>query len=151
MIVGRVLMGCAVALFPLAYSLIRDELPPKRVVGAIALLAGLVASGAALGQSLGGLISDSFGFRMVFWISLALGVASIATLLLCVPESPVRTGGRVDVIGATLFAAGLTAPLIAIAETPRWGWAARRRSSSSRWVRSCSAASLFTSGESRSR
>ena len=122
MIAGRVLMGCAVGLFPLAYSLIRDELPPKRVVGAIALLAGLVASGAALGQSLGGLISDSFGFRMVFWISLALGVASIATLLLCVPESPVRTGGRVDVIGATLFAAGLTAPLIAIAETPRWGW-----------------------------
>ena len=80
--------GCAVGLFPLAYSLIRDELPPQRVVGAIALLAGLVASGAALGQSLGGLISDSFGFRSVFWISLVLGVASIAALLLSCPSRP---------------------------------------------------------------
>jgi MFS family permease len=73
----------------------------------------------------GGLISDSFGYRMIFWISLALGVVSVAALLLFVPESPVRTGGRVDVVGAMLFAAGLTAPLIAIAETPSWGWGGR--------------------------
>jgi len=126
MIAGRVLMGCAVGLFPLAYSLIRDELPPRRVVGAIALLAGLVAGGAAIGQSVGGLISDNFGFRAIFWISLALGLLSIAFLLVCVPESPVRSGGRVDVVGATLFAAGLAAPLIAIAQAPTWGWVGPR-------------------------
>jgi len=126
MIVGRVLMGCAIGLFPLAYSLIRDELPPRRVVGAIALLAGLVAGGAAIGQSIGGLISDNAGFRTIFWISLVLGLLSIVFLLVCVPESPVRTGGRVDVVGAMLFAAGLAAPLIAIAETPSWGWTGTR-------------------------
>jgi MFS family permease len=122
LIAGRVLMGCAVGMFPLAYSLIQDELPPKRVVGSIALIGGLVASGAAVGQSIGGLISDTFGFRWIFGISLALGLTSIGALLAFVPESPLRTGGRVDVVGGLLFAAGLAAPLIAVAEIPSWGW-----------------------------
>jgi MFS family permease len=124
MILGRVLMGSAVGLFPLAYALIRDELPPQRVVGSIALLAGLIAGGAALGQSLGGLVADSFGFRMIFVISLLLGIVSTGALVACVPESAVRHGGRVDFVGAVLFAGGLAAPLIAITQTPSWGWIA---------------------------
>jgi MFS family permease len=122
MIAGRVLMGCSVGLFPLAYSLIRDELPPKRVVQSIALIGGVVASGAAFGQAVGGVVSDSFGFRWVFWISLAFGLASIAAIAVFVPESSVQSGGRVDIVGALLLAAGLTAPLIALAEVPDWGW-----------------------------
>jgi MFS family permease len=126
MIGGRVLMGCGVGLFPLAYSLIRDELPPQRVASSIALLAGLVAGGAAVGQSIGGLVSDNLGFRSVFWIALGFGLLSVAALVAFVPESPVRTGGRVDVVGATVFAAGIAAPLVAIAEAPAWGWGAPR-------------------------
>jgi MFS family permease len=122
MIVGRVLMGSSVGLFPLAYSLIRDELPPQRVVRSIALIGGVVASGAAFGQAVGGLVSDSFGYRWVFWISLAFGLVSIAALVLFVPESSVRSGGRVDVVGAILLALGLTAPLVAVAEVPDRGW-----------------------------
>jgi MFS family permease len=122
LIVGRVLMGCAVGMFPLAYSLIQDALPPTRVVGSIALIGGTVASGAAVGQSVGGLISDTFGFRWIFGISFVLGVISILALLAFVPESRQRTGGRVDVVGGVLFAAGLAAPLIAVAEIPSWGW-----------------------------
>jgi MFS family permease len=122
MVGGRVLMGTGVGLFPLAYSLIRDALPPPRVAVSIALLAGLVAAGAAVGQASGGLVSDQLGFRAVFWIALGLGGLAIVALLAFVSESPVRTGGRVDVVGAALFAAGVAAPLIAIAETPTWGW-----------------------------
>ena len=72
MIGGRVLMGCGVGLFPLAYALIRDAFPPRRVPGSIALLAGLVAGGAAVGQSIGGLVADHLGFRSIFWVALAL-------------------------------------------------------------------------------
>jgi len=122
MIGGRILMGTGIGLFPLSYSLIRDAMPPQRVPVAISALAGLVAAGAAIGQATGGLVTDHLGFRGVFWIALVLGTASVAMLLLFVPESPVRSGGRVDVVGAALFATGLAAPLIAIAQTPTWGW-----------------------------
>ena len=42
MVADRVIMGCAVGLFPLAYSVLRDELPVHRVVRAIAFFAGLM-------------------------------------------------------------------------------------------------------------
>ena len=38
------------------------------------------------------------------------------------PESPVRTPGRVDVRGAIVLGLGLTAPLLAISEANEWGW-----------------------------
>ena len=48
-------------------------------------------------------------------------LAAIATELF-IPESPVRTPGRVDVRGALVLAVGLAAPLLAISRANEWGW-----------------------------
>jgi MFS family permease len=45
---------------------------------------------------------------------------------LFVPESPVRTPGRVDVRGALVLAVGLAAPLLAISRANDWGWGSDR-------------------------
>ena len=39
-----------------------------------------------------------------------------------IPESPVRSPGRVDVRGALVLSAGLTLPLLAISQANKWGW-----------------------------
>jgi MFS family permease len=39
-----------------------------------------------------------------------------------VPESPIRVPGRINWTGAALMAVGLGAVLIAVSETPVWGW-----------------------------
>jgi MFS family permease len=51
-----------------------------------------------------------------------MGVLATITTHLFVPESPVRTPGRVDLPGAGILAAGLTALLIAISRGDDWGW-----------------------------
>ena len=122
MIAGRFLMGCGVGMFPLAYSLIRDEFEPRRAVRSIAFLGGIAAIGGAVGQSTGGFVAEHFGTSSIFWLSVAMGLVSVVGILAAVPESPVRTGGRVDVAGALLLTVGLAAPLTAIAEAPSWGW-----------------------------
>jgi len=122
MIAGRALMGCGVGLFPLAYSLIRDEFEAHRAVRSIAFLGGIAAIGGAVGQSTGGIVAEHLGVSSIFWLSVVMSVGAIAGIALAVPESPVRTGGRVDVGGALLLTAGLGAPLVAIAEAPTWGW-----------------------------
>ncbi|MDQ1065229.1 MFS transporter [Streptomyces canus] len=50
-------------------------------------------------------------------------IAALAAHLL-LPESPVRVPEKVDLVGARLLAAGVTAPLIAISQA--WGWTSGR-------------------------
>jgi len=126
MIAGRFLMGCGVGMFPLAYSLIRDEFESRRAVRSIAFLGGIAAIGGAVGQSTGGFVAEHFGVSSIFWLSVAMGLGAVIGIVAAVPESPVRTGGRVDVAGVVLLTCGLAAPLTAIAEAPRWGWADAR-------------------------
>jgi MFS family permease len=119
---GRAVMGCAAAVFPLTYAILRDELPAARLPTTIALMGGMGASGAAIGQSTGGVITDHFGYQSIFWISAGMGVASFVLVRVFVPESSMTTPGRVDFVGALLLAAGLAAPLSAISEVPALGW-----------------------------
>ncbi len=55
-----------------------------------------------------------------------LGVVAVVTTLLAVPESPLRSPGRVDVRGALVLSAGLTLPLLAVSQATNWGWGSGR-------------------------
>src|SRR5579862_5003169 len=126
LIVGRGLMGLTAALFPLTASMVRDELPPSWGTHGIALLASMLAIGGATGLACGGLVSDNLGWAWVFWISAIMGAASIAAVLLFVPAKSVRWPGRLDLPGAALLALGLGPALLAISQTPSWGWTGAR-------------------------
>ncbi|WP_406494221.1 SDR family NAD(P)-dependent oxidoreductase [Streptomyces sp. NBC_01604] len=52
----------------------------------------------------------------------ALGAVALALVLLLVPESTVRTGGRFDLIGSFGLAAGLISLLPAVSKGSDWGW-----------------------------
>ena len=49
MIVGRVIQGVGGGIFPLAFSIIRDEFPRERVPGAIGLVSSLLGIGGGAG------------------------------------------------------------------------------------------------------
>jgi MFS family permease len=51
-----------------------------------------------------------------------MGVIATITTIRYVPESPVRTPGRVDILGAVILALGLSAVLIAVSKANVWGW-----------------------------
>jgi hypothetical protein len=55
-----------------------------------------------------------------------MGVLATFTTRSFVPESPVRTPGRVDLAGAAIIGLGLTALLIAISRAADWGWGSVR-------------------------
>jgi MFS family permease len=122
LLIGRAVMGSALALFPLTFSLLRDILPVRRVPSAVALISAIVGMGAAAGQATGGLITDTLGYHWVFWLATLMGALSVVLVIALVPESPDRAPGRVDVIGAALLGLALAGPLIAVSETPAWGW-----------------------------
>ncbi len=126
MIVARVIQGLGGAIFPLAFGIVRDEFPPRRVAGGIALISGLLGVGAGLGIILAGPILAHLDYHWLFWIPLVvIAVTTLATVLI-IPESPVRAPGEVDWTGAVLLSLWLIALLVAISEAPTWGWLSGR-------------------------
>ncbi|MFJ1969709.1 MFS transporter [Streptomyces sp. NPDC087903] len=122
MVVGRALQGMASGVIPLGISIMRDELPGERLAGATALMSASLGVGGALGLPTAALIADHFDWHMLFWSSAAMGVIAFVLVLLIVPESPVRSGGRFDVVGAVGMATGLVCLLLAVSKGADWGW-----------------------------
>ncbi|MFF4120052.1 MFS transporter [Streptomyces sp. NPDC001714] len=123
MIVGRALQGLAAAVVPLGISIMRDELPPERLAGSTALMSASLGVGGALGLPAAAFIADHYDWHVLFWTSAALGVVAFALVMLLVPESKVRSGGRFDAVGAMGLAVGLVSLLLAVSKGADWGWA----------------------------
>src|SRR4051794_17502500 len=125
-VLGRVLQGAGGGIFPLCFGIIRDEFPRERVAGSIGLISATFGIGGGAGLILGGVITDHASYHWIFWLgAITALLAAIATEIF-VPESPVRTPGRVDFRGAFVLGLGLTAPLLAIARANDWGWGSAR-------------------------
>jgi MFS family permease len=122
LIVARALQGFAPALIPIGISTMRDELPPERIGGAVALMSATLGIGGAVGLPLSGVIYEAFGWQAVFWGSVAMSLLMLVLVLTVVPESTVRTPGRFDWVGAILMSVALTALLLGISKGGEWGW-----------------------------
>jgi EmrB/QacA subfamily drug resistance transporter len=122
----RALQGAGAAVFPLSYGIIRDEFPREKVGVAIGLVSAVFGIGGGFGIVLSGLIVDNVSWRWLFIV----GAVNIAPALVLVhrfvPESPIKSPSRVDVVGASLLSGGLVAMLVALTEGEAWGWASTR-------------------------
>lgn len=122
LIAARVIQGVGGGIFPLAFGIIRDEFPREKVAGAIGLMSALLGIGGGLGIVLAGVIVDNLSYHWLFWLPLvAVVLAAVATHLF-VPESPIRTPGRINWAAALLMSLGLAGVLLAVSEGSSWGW-----------------------------
>ncbi|WP_030599482.1 MFS transporter [Streptomyces fulvoviolaceus] len=121
-IIGRVLQGLSAGVIPLGISIMRDELPAEKLGTSTALMSASLGIGAALGLPIAAFVADNFDWHSLFWASAALGAAALVLVLMLVPESKVRTGGRFDLLGGIGLAAGLVCLLLGISKGGDWGW-----------------------------
>src|ERR1700685_4500033 len=126
MIVARVIQGAGGGMLPVAFGIIRGEVPSDKVAGAVGVLAALTAVGAGLGIVLAGPIVAVLNYHWLFWLPLILTVMAAVAAVLVVPESPVRTPGRISLLPAVLLSGWLVALLVALSEAPAWGWGSGR-------------------------
>ncbi|GIH25891.1 MFS transporter [Acrocarpospora phusangensis] len=123
LIAGRVIQGLGAAVFPMAFGIVRDEFPAERVPSMIGGLSAVIAVGGGVGIVLAGPIVQLLNWRWLFGIPVVI-VAVVALLARrYVPESPVRTPGRIDWLAAVLLSGWLLALLVPLSEATSWGWA----------------------------
>ncbi len=140
MILARVVQGIGGAVFPLAFSIIRDEFPRERIAQGIAMISALVGIGGGLGIILAGPIVQNLNYHWLFWLPLLAIVPAAIVTMWMIPESPIRSPGRIDWIGGVLLAGWLVALLVAVSEGTGLGLdvgrdprPVRRRRGSSPW------------------
>ncbi|WP_328371431.1 MFS transporter [Streptomyces sp. NBC_00457] len=121
-LVGRFLQGAAFAAVFLTVALARQICTPRVAMA----LVGLVTSG----SSIVGVIEpylmqpviEELGYRSVFITAALLAAAAALCVRSFIPESPIRSTGRVDVRGAFLLGGGLGAVLAYISLGRDLGW-----------------------------
>jgi MFS family permease len=132
MLLGRAIQGVGGGVFPLAFSIIRDEFPARRVPGAIGLVSSLLGIGGGAGVVFAGIVTQNLSYHWLFWFPLVMIVFTAWLTWRFIPESPVKSPAEINYRAAALMTAGISAVLLAITETSTWGGARRRRLACSR-------------------
>lgn len=122
MIIGRALQGLSAGVIALGISIMRDEVPSRRLASATALMSASLGVGGALGVPIAAFIADHADWHVLFWASGVLAAVAGVLLVALVPESAVRSGGRFDLVGAAGLSVVLVCLLLAISKGGDWGW-----------------------------
>lgn len=112
----------AAGLLPMVLALvvktITDPAERAKAVNLVAVFGGIAL---AVGPFLGGLLTDTIGWRAVFWLTLAPVVAAVL-LLLGTPETARGERRRIDLSGQVVGTLALTALIAGMVEAASLGW-----------------------------
>jgi MFS family permease len=122
LIIARIIQGVGGGVLPLAFGIIRDEFPHHKVGSAVSVVSSLLAVGFGAGIVLAGPIVSGLGYHWLFWLPFIVTAVATVAAIVFVPESPLRTPGRIPVLPALLLSGWLVALLLALSEAPKWGW-----------------------------
>jgi MFS transporter, DHA2 family, multidrug resistance protein len=125
MIVLRALQGFSGGvLIPLAFTIIVAMLPPsKRAIG----LAGFSITATfapAIGPTIGGWLTDNYGWPTIFYVNLVPGVFMLGALIYALPRSSTQLSlfRKGDWLGITLMAIGLAALETVLDDGNTYNW-----------------------------
>jgi MFS family permease len=79
-ITSRIIQGIGISMFSIAFTMILDEFPNKRVATAQGIISAAFSGGAVIGLAIGGTIIDTFGWRATFLSVIPLSVFIIAVI-----------------------------------------------------------------------
>jgi EmrB/QacA subfamily drug resistance transporter len=124
LIAARALQGIGGSMLnPVAMSIITnvftDRRERSRAIGAWGATVGISL---ALGPIVGGALTETVGWRAIFWINVPIALAAIVLAALFVPESRATRPRRVDPVGQALVIVALATLTYAIIDGPRAGW-----------------------------
>jgi MFS family permease len=126
LITFRAVSGLGAGVFPLSFSIIRDEFPPEKIGVGIGAVSAVFGVGGGGGLVLAGVIVDHLSWRWLFIVGSAITAVAVVLVHRFVPESPIKTPSRVDVPGAVLLSLALIALLLGLSEGEAWGWTSPR-------------------------
>lgn len=114
LIAARVFQGVSAGgLMALAMVVITDIISPRDRGRYVGIMGGVMSIGTLGGPLLGGVITDTLGWRWTFYVGVPLAVVALVVLQRTLHLPPLaKRRVRIDYLGAFLIAAGVSAMLV---------------------------------------
>ena len=123
LIASRALMGVGAAgIMPTTLSILTNIFPTSERPKAIAIWSAVAGLGVAIGPISGGWLIEHLDWRWIFLFNLPAVAACLVGAWMVVPESRDPEKPKLDVAGALLSIAGLSALVWGLIEAPERGW-----------------------------
>ena len=120
---ARALQGLGGALLmAISPAMLTNAFPPSERGRALGLNAVNVSLGVSVGPTLGGLITQYFSWRWIFYVNVPIGIIGLLATIFYLKERVPRNAGKFDPLGAVLLAVGLVALTLGLSFGQEWGW-----------------------------
>ncbi|HET7717987.1 MAG TPA: DHA2 family efflux MFS transporter permease subunit, partial [Bauldia sp.] len=121
---ARFLMGVGGAMmWPAILGMTYALLPASRAGLAGGIILGAAGFGNAVGPLIGGVLTDTIGWRWIFFLNLPIAAfAMLITFRVVGRDRPDRTGQRIDYAGIAALSVGILSLLLALDEGSDRGW-----------------------------
>lgn len=114
LIIYRSIQGLgAGAMMPIAMAIIGDIFPPAERGKWQGLIVAVFGLASIVGPTLGGWITDNWGWRWVFYVNMPVGVVAILTAGIVMPKIVIRRQHIIDYLGVVTLIAGAVPLLLA--------------------------------------
>ncbi|MEQ1505554.1 MAG: DHA2 family efflux MFS transporter permease subunit [Myxococcota bacterium] len=126
LIAARVLQGAAAGvLMPTGQAILYESFPAEKRGSSMAVFGVGVMVGPAIGPTLGGFITDNYGWPWIFYINLPIGILAsilVPAILRDPPYLRRRANARGDLVGIALLAVGIATMQYILENGEDAGW-----------------------------
>jgi len=128
LIIGRSVQSIGAAIvFPASMTIGIQAVPIARRTSAIAILGVTQGLASALGPTIGGAVTQVFGWRGIFLINVPLVIlALIGCWRLLAWHQPITANAKLDIFGSGLVMLTLASLTLALVKGSDWGWTSPR-------------------------
>src|SRR5262245_49113581 len=122
-ITARAVQGLGAALMiPASGAIVINAFDVKERGRAMGIYAGISMISLALGPLLGGVLTQGWTWRAVFWINIPVGLVMLAMAAVSLPRDRRDREAHIDWPGAFTLVPGLVAVVLALMQAQDWGW-----------------------------
>src|SRR6202050_5183550 len=120
----RALQGFGASMLnPVALSIIANAFPdPKARARAVGIWGAVAGVSLGIGPLIGGALTETIGWRSIFWINVPIGIIAALLAARLVPESKAARARAFDPAGQALVLIGLATLTWGLIEGPHAGW-----------------------------
>src|SRR4051812_8577472 len=116
--IGQGVASAGLHLMP--QTIIGEVTTPRERPRVLSIIGAAFPIAILVGPLAGGLITDAWGWRWVFWINIPVGLVALALAVFAVPHVAGKSGRRFDIAGAVVLGISIVAFVLAV------GWASTR-------------------------